>query len=122
MSAPIKQPEPSGEQPPSQHHSGYPGQPQHPEPGSAEDRGMGNTNRRYDGINGPYPVDPADYNPNNQGFAWEPAPGGWPSTMVGRPHMQSSYKNAYSSTGFDMLGVLVGSVPVRLALLSLTSR
>ncbi|KAK0250534.1 hypothetical protein LTS09_014381 [Friedmanniomyces endolithicus] len=106
-SAPTKQPEPSGEQPQSQPHSGYPGQPQHPEPGSAEDRGMGNTNQRYGGINGPYPVDPADYNPNNQGFAWEPAPGGWPSTMVGRPHMQSSYKNAYSSTGFDMHGVLM---------------
>lgn len=33
--------------------------------------------------------------------------GGWPSTISGRPHMQSEYKNAYSSTGFDMLGVLV---------------
>ncbi|KAK0824364.1 hypothetical protein LTR73_007842 [Friedmanniomyces endolithicus] len=106
-SAPSIQPEPGGEQPPSQSHPGYPGQPQHPEPGSAEDRGIGNTNQHYDGINGPYPVDPANYNPNNQGFAWEPAAGGWPSTMVGRPHMQSSYKNAYSSTGFDMLGVLM---------------
>lgn len=27
--------------------------------------------------------------------------------MINRPHMQSAYKNAYSSTGFDMLGVLV---------------
>ena len=52
-------------------------------------------------------VDPSKYNPNNQGFDWEEGEGGWPSTMVNRPHMQSSYKNAYSSTGFDMLGVLV---------------
>ena len=58
----------------------------------------------------PNPVngyDPAKYNPNNQGFAWETPEGGWPSTMVGRPHLQSGYKNAYSSTGFDMLGVLM---------------
>lgn len=47
------------------------------------------------------------YNPNNQGFAWDTPEGGWPTTMTGRPHMSSVYKNAYSSTGFDMLGVLV---------------
>lgn len=47
------------------------------------------------------------YNPNNQGFAWEAPEGGWPTTMTGKPHMSSVYKNAYSSTGFDMLGVLV---------------
>lgn len=47
------------------------------------------------------------YNPNNQGFAWDAPEGGWPSTMTGKPHMSSVYKNAYSSTGFDMLGVLV---------------
>ncbi|KAK5734571.1 hypothetical protein LTR17_008792 [Elasticomyces elasticus] len=96
---------------PQQHKSGFPGQPQHPKPGSYEDRGMHNglpsKSRQYDGINGPYPVDPANYNPNNQGFAWEPNEGGWPSTLVGKPHMESSYKNAYSSTGFDMLGVLM---------------
>ena len=35
--------------------------------------------------------------------------GGFPSTMNNRPHTESQFKNAYSSTGFDMLGVLVGS-------------
>jgi hypothetical protein len=107
---PMSQPPPSGPkpQPPQQHPSGFRGQPQHPQPGSSDDRGMGNTGtQKFDGINGPFPVDPNGYNPNNQGFNWEPQEGGWPSTMVGKPHMQSSYKNAYSSTGFDMLGVLV---------------
>ncbi|KAF2237429.1 hypothetical protein EV356DRAFT_521522 [Viridothelium virens] len=40
-------------------------------------------------------------------FPWADPPDGWPSTMHGRPHMNSQYKNAYSSTGFDMLGVLM---------------
>lgn len=36
--------------------------------------------------------------------------GGWPSSMAGRTHMESNFANAYSSTGFDMLGVLVSFV------------
>lgn len=86
---------------------GFQGQPQHPQPGSRQDRGMGDSSDMYDGINGPLPLNLANYNPNNQGFKWETPEGGWPSTMVGRPHMQTQHKNAYSSTGFDMLGVLV---------------
>lgn len=86
---------------------GFKGQPQNPQPGSKQDRGMGQSGDATDGLNGPLPIDIRNYNPNNQGFNWEPMEGGWPSTMVGRPHMQSAYKNAYSSTGFDMLGVLV---------------
>lgn len=86
---------------------GFKGQPQNPQPGSKQDRGMGQSGDATDGLNGPLPIDIRNYNPNNQGFKWEPMEGGWPSTMVGRPHMQSAYKNAYSSTGFDMLGVLV---------------
>lgn len=90
---------------------GFRGQPQHPQPGSSDDRGMGDPRtQEFDGTNGPVPVNPSNYNPNNQGFAWDAPEGGWPSTMVGRPHMQSTYKNAYSSTGFDMLGVLVFDV------------
>jgi hypothetical protein len=88
---------------------GFQGQPQNPAPGSRQDVGMGNTGNLFDGVNGPVPVDTANYNPNNQGFKWEAPEGGWPSTMVGRPHTQTTYKNAYSSTGFDMLGVLVSS-------------
>lgn len=38
---------------------------------------------------------------------WSAPPGGFPSTMHSRPHMKTQFKNAYSSTGFDMLGVLV---------------
>ena len=94
----------------SGHARGFPAQIQHPEPGSEQDRGMDNgiTNtRNFDGINGPTAFKLGTYNPNNQGFAWETPEGGWPSTMVGKPHMNSAYKNAYSSTGFDMLGVLV---------------
>ena len=86
---------------------GFQGQPQNPPPGSQQDRVMGNASQMYDGVNGPVPLNRANFNPNNQGLNWEPQEGGWPSTMVNRPHMQTSYKNAYSSTGFDMLGVLV---------------
>jgi hypothetical protein len=105
--APTAQTEQAGNTP-----SGFRGQPQHPQPGSSQDRGVwresrNGTQSQYDGVTGPVPVNPQNYNPNNQGFAWDTPEGGWPSTMVGRPHMQSNYKNAYSSTGFDMLGVLV---------------
>lgn len=44
---------------------------------------------------------------NRQKFPWVTPPEGFPSTMHNRPHMESQYKNAYSSTGFDMLGVLM---------------
>jgi hypothetical protein len=93
----------------SRHQSsnGFQGQIQHPQPGSTQDRGMGRTGDGYDGVNGPLPLQPKQYNPNNQNFPWVPEGGSWPSTMVNKPHMQSAYKNAYSSTGFDMLGVLV---------------
>ena len=102
---PMNQPASRNSQPPT--YSSFHAQPQHPQPGSAEDRGMGNASRRYDGVNGPIQVDNLSYNPNNQGFNWEVPEGGWPSTMVNKPHMQTSHKNAYSSTGFDMLNVLV---------------
>lgn len=43
-----------------------------------------------------------------QNLPWTTPSGGWPSTMPNnKPHMDSQYKNAYSSTGFDMLGVLM---------------
>jgi hypothetical protein len=92
-----------------QQHSngGFQGQIQNPQPGSKQDRGMGNVADNFDGVNGPLPLKPSQYNPNNQNFPWVPEGGAWPSTMVNKPHMQSAYKNAYSSTGFDMLGVLV---------------
>jgi hypothetical protein len=38
---------------------------------------------------------------------WNPPAGGFPSTMHANPHMKTQFKNAYSSTGFDMLGVLI---------------
>jgi hypothetical protein len=40
---------------------------------------------------------------------WTPPSGGFPSTMHSNPHMKTEFKNAYSSTGFDMLGILVHS-------------
>lgn len=40
-------------------------------------------------------------------FPWTVPTGGFPSTMNSNPHMNTQFKNAYSSTGFDMLGVLV---------------
>ncbi|KAK3671445.1 hypothetical protein LTR78_008723 [Recurvomyces mirabilis] len=89
---------------------GFKGQPQNPPRGSAEDRGMHRHEPMqydYKPRSDEFTVDPSKYNPNNQGFDWEEGEGGWPSTMVNRPHMQSSYKHAYSSTGFDMLGVLM---------------
>ncbi|KAH7394082.1 white collar [Phaeosphaeria sp. MPI-PUGE-AT-0046c] len=39
--------------------------------------------------------------------SWAPPAGGFPSTMHSNPHMKTQFKNAYSSTGFDMLGVLM---------------
>lgn len=81
---------------------------QHSAPASARDTEVQeNPRQNFDGLNGPVPVNPANYNPNNQRFDWDAPEGGWPSTMTGRTHMQTTYKNAYSSTGFDMLGVLV---------------
>ncbi|KAK0650787.1 White collar 1 protein [Lasiodiplodia hormozganensis] len=38
---------------------------------------------------------------------WTTPPGGFPSTMANRPHIDTQFKNAYSSSGFDMLGVLM---------------
>ncbi len=38
---------------------------------------------------------------------WAAPAGGFPSTMHSNPHMKTQFKNAYSSTGFDMLAVLV---------------
>lgn len=38
---------------------------------------------------------------------WTTPPGGFPSTKDKNPHMNTQFKNAYSSTGFDMLGVLM---------------
>ncbi|CAN9086653.1 unnamed protein product [Alternaria alternata] len=38
---------------------------------------------------------------------WQQPAGGFPSTMHQNPHMKTQFKNAYSSTGFDMLGVLM---------------
>lgn len=77
---------------------------------SQEQSNQGQMPQSESGRDNPKPLngyDPSNYNPNNQGFNWETRDGGWPSTMVGKPHMQSGYKNAYSSTGFDMLGVLM---------------
>ncbi|KXT04460.1 hypothetical protein AC579_629 [Pseudocercospora musae] len=88
--------------------AGFAKQPQNPVTGSQYDRGVNRPSQQgYDGINGPVPIDRSKYNPNNQNFPWETPEGGWPSTMMGKPHTSSIYKNAYSSTGFDMLGVLM---------------
>lgn len=38
---------------------------------------------------------------------WSEPAGGFPSTLHANPHMKTQFKNAYSSTGFDMLGVLM---------------
>ncbi|KAF1843768.1 uncharacterized protein K460DRAFT_150846 [Cucurbitaria berberidis CBS 394.84] len=43
-----------------------------------------------------------DYKPS-----WAPPASGFPSTMKPKPHTKAQFKNAYSSTGFDMLGVLM---------------
>lgn len=48
---------------------------------------------------------------NNSRFPWRTPPGGFPSLKDSKPHTKTQYKNAYSSTGFDMLGVLVCPYP-----------
>jgi PAS domain S-box-containing protein len=45
------------------------------------------------------------YTKNN--LPWATPPGGFPSTKDRNPHQKTQFKNAYSSTGFDMLGVLM---------------
>ncbi|KAF2641373.1 hypothetical protein P280DRAFT_311526 [Massarina eburnea CBS 473.64] len=50
-------------------------------------------------------VNPDAFNPIT--FPWRTPSGGFPSTMRSNPHMNTQYKDAYSSTGFDMLGVLM---------------
>ncbi|KAH0402584.1 hypothetical protein KCU89_g2997, partial [Aureobasidium melanogenum] len=102
---PTPQQQNSNRQPQNQRqHSGFRAQPQNPQPGSSQDVGMDRGRHSGSGHRSP---DPSKYNPNNQGFNWPTPEGGWPSTMTGKPHMHSQYKNAYSSTGFDMLGVLM---------------
>lgn len=44
---------------------------------------------------------------NQMKFPWTEPPGGFPSTMHGRPHVEGQFKNAYSQSGFDMLKVLM---------------
>jgi PAS domain-containing protein len=44
---------------------------------------------------------------NDFKLPWTPPTGGFPSTMHSNPHMKTQFKDAYSSTGFDMLGVLM---------------
>jgi len=84
---------------------GFPQQPQLSEPATRQDRAA--QSQQFNGINGPLPINVGNYNPNNQGFQWDAPDGGWPSSLIGKTHAETSYKNAYSSTGFDMLGVLV---------------
>jgi PAS domain-containing protein len=62
----------------------------------------------------PVALDPAQDLPkekmnqiNDFKLPWSPPAGGFPSTMHSNPHMKTQFKNAYSSTGFDMLGVLM---------------
>ncbi|RAR12824.1 blue light regulator 1 [Stemphylium lycopersici] len=43
----------------------------------------------------------------NYKIPWSTPTGGFPSTMHQNPHQKTQFKNAYSSTGFDMLGVLM---------------
>jgi PAS domain-containing protein len=43
----------------------------------------------------------------NMKLPWQEPPGGFPSMMNSNPHMKTQFKNAYSSSGFDMLGVLM---------------
>jgi PAS domain-containing protein len=38
---------------------------------------------------------------------WNVPSGGFPSTMHSNPHQKTQFKDAYSSSGFDMLGVLM---------------
>lgn len=120
-----------------QHNHRFTAQPQNPQSGSHQDKGVGrennsnnngsgnnnngsgssnsgggNNNNNNNGSGNNNSVmnrgfNPDNYTPNNQGFDWEAPEGGWPSSMVGRPHTATEYKNAYSSTGFDMLSVLM---------------
>ncbi|EKG10461.1 PAS domain-containing protein [Macrophomina phaseolina MS6] len=70
--------------------------PQAPDPHSARN-----------GTYGPERTIPQSVTHMGPQFPWATPPGGFPSTMQNRPHMETQFKNVYSSTGFDMLGVLM---------------
>jgi len=53
------------------------------------------------------PKEVMDKQLQNFKIPWSTPTGGFPSTKHHNPHMKTQFKNAYSSTGFDMLGVLV---------------
>ena len=36
--------------------------------------------------------------------------GGWPSTMFGRPHIDTEFKDVYAPSGFDLLTILVSAL------------
>ena len=106
MSPSVQQPISTG--PPNQQMRSFSGPMPQAAAAPPQDQEIGAPPRQsFDGLNGPVPVNPTNWDPNNQRFNWETPEGGWPSTLTGRPHMQTTYKNAYSATGFDMLGVLV---------------
>lgn len=79
-----------------QNGNGHNPMPQAPEPNAARN-----------GTYGPERQIPAAVTPIGQQLPWATPPGGFPSTMQNRPHMETQFKNVYSSTGFDMLGVLM---------------
>lgn len=58
---------------------------------------------------------------NSSNVPFNPPAGGFPSTMHSNPHSKTHFKNAYSATGFDMLGVLVCSVDVSISFVALTN-
>ncbi|TID13956.1 white collar [Venturia nashicola] len=44
---------------------------------------------------------------NGNTLPWAPPANGWPSTMVGRPHTSTKYKDAYAPSGYDLLSILM---------------
>jgi hypothetical protein len=56
-----------------------------------------------DDSNGPQMV-------NGRALSWSAPKGGWPSSMAGRTHMNTQFKDAYAPSGYDLMSILV-SIP-----------
>ena len=44
---------------------------------------------------------------NGNALPWTAPPNGWPSSMAGRTHMNTQFKDAYAPSGYDLMTILV---------------
>jgi hypothetical protein len=47
---------------------------------------------------------------NGNALPWSAPPNGWPSSMAGRTHVSTQFKDAYAPSGYDLMNILVCSL------------